>query len=282
MAYIFPKKIFPNNLNSYLLCPFKFKCQNDREIKAEFIESPQTFVGKVVHMVLRNLFDIEKVLVNKRGSQDLATMVRYAWARMPKNGKNKGYWGKEDRRKVFGSEEQERAFGLNTISMISNYISSANLSATPMFLEDWMECSAGKFTIAGRVDRVDQDSKSSISVWDYKTGKLPFYKSMEKIIEKDIQIPMYAVISSKNNLFAKKIRAGFIYVKYSKVYEIVWSRDELKEVEEKIISIIKEAQNDKALLPRVNSLCGWCQYKDICPAKKSIEEKEKKVEDVSW
>jgi len=51
MAYIFPEKIFPNALTYYLQCPFKFKCHNDKEIKAEFVESPESFVGKVMHMV---------------------------------------------------------------------------------------------------------------------------------------------------------------------------------------------------------------------------------------
>lgn len=70
MAYIFPEKIFPNALTHYLQCPFKFKCHNDKEIKAEFIESPESFVGKVMHLVLKDFFDITKIPINKRIHQD--------------------------------------------------------------------------------------------------------------------------------------------------------------------------------------------------------------------
>jgi len=288
MAYIFPKKIFPSALNKYLQCPFQFKCHNDKEVKAEFVETPENFIGNVVHMVLKDFFDISKTPIDKRKEQDIGEMVRYSWARVSQNNFSKNYWTAKQRNKLFKSIEQEKAFGLKTIAMLSNYISSADLSVIPLSLEDWMECHIGKFLIAGKIDRIDQDSKSSISVWDYKTGKLPFHDSMEKIIENDIQIPIYAIIASKLNPFAEKIRGGLIYIKYSKVYEAEWTKTQLKEIEEKIISIIEKVKNDNELLPKINKFCDWCEYKNICPAQKeklikNPEGKDKKqVDEVAW
>lgn len=282
MAYIFPKKIFPSALTCYIQCPFKFKCHNDKEIKAKFIESAENFMGKVIHMVLKDFFDIKKVPIDKRKSQDLSKMIRYSWARVPKNSWSKDFWTSKEREKLFGSKEQEKAFGLNAITMLNNYISSADLTVIPLSLEDWMECSIDKFIIAGQIDRIDQTSESSIAVWDYKTGKLPFHKSIEKIMEESPQIPIYAIIASRLNPFAKKIRAGLIYLKYSKVYDIVWTKEELKEIEKKIIAIIKKAKNDNDFLPRIGKLCPWCEYKEKCPDKDKIEKKNKKVDEVVW
>jgi len=237
-------------------------------------------------MVLKDFFDISKTPIDKRKEQDIGKMVRHSWARVPQNGFSKNYWTAKQRNKLFKSIEQEKAFGLRTIAMLSNYISSADLSVIPLSLEDWMESHIGKFLIAGKIDRIDQDSKDSISVWDYKTGKLPFHDSIEKIIENDVQLPIYAIIASKLNPFAEKISAGLIYIKYSKVYKIEWTKSQLKELENKIIGIIEKVKNDKELLPKINKFCDWCEYKNICPAQKEKSIKssidKKQVDEVAW
>jgi len=282
MAYIFPNKIFPNALTYYLQCPFKFKCHNDKEIKAEFVESAESFVGKVIHMVLKDFFDVAKVPIDKRKYQDLGEMLKYSWARVTKNGWSNEYWSADDRIKLFGSAEQEKAFGLKAIAILNNYISSTDLSVLPLSLEDWMECNVGEFTIGGRIDRIEQDSKSSIAVWDYKTGKLPYHNNVEKMMDEDLQVPIYAIIASKLNPFAKTIRAGLIYIKYSKIYDIIWTKEQLQEVEIRIAVTIKRARDDNDLLPHINKLCPWCEYRGICPDKDKIEEKYTKVDEVVW
>jgi len=282
MAYIFPEKIFANALTYYLQCPFKFKCHNDKEIKAEFVEKPESYVGKVIHLVLKHLFDVTQVPADKRREQDVGQLVRYFWARMPKDRYSKDYWSSEDRRQLFGSEGQEKSFGVQAIAILNNYVASVDLSATPLFLEDWMDCQVDEFTISGRIDRIDQDSDSSISVWDYKTGKLPFHDNVEKMMEEDLQVPIYAIIASNRNPFAEQIRAGLIYVKYSKIFDIVWTKNKLAGVENRIVAIINKAKNDNDLLPRINNLCSWCEYRTVCPERDKIEGKGKKIDEVSW
>ena len=256
MAYQFPKKIFPSTINHYLKCPFKFKCHNDPEVKAEYVETPENFTGSVAHDVLDNFFNIKKTPMDKRKEQDIALMIREVWGKTPK----------EKRTNIFGSTEQERAYGLQTITMLKNYLATADLTAVPLSLEDWMESKLGDFVIAGRVDRIDQDSDSSIAVWDYKTGKLPFHGTIDKIIEEDLQVPIYAIIASKLNPFAEQIKVGLIYIKYSKIYDKVWKKEEIKDLEERVEKVVKKAKADKKLEPKVNKLCPWCEYKGICPA----------------
>ncbi len=282
MPYVFPNKIFPTSINYYLQCPFKFKCHNDKDLKPEFIENPQSFIGKVIHAVLQDLFDITKVPTNLRKGQNIGEMVRYTWPRMPKSSYSKDYWTAEERSQLFGSREQEKEFGLQTIAILNNYIAKADLSAVPLSLEDWMDCEIGEFRIAGQIDRIDQESDDSLAVWDYKTGKLPFHDSVDKMMKQNLQVPIYAIIASKHNPFARKIRVGLIYVKYSKIFDAVWTKEELKRIEERIVSEIKKAQNDKEFLPRINKLCPWCEYKELCPEKDNIKKDQQEVDEVSW
>ena len=287
--YQFPKKFFPKTLNYYLQCPFKFKAYSDPEIKAKFVESYENYIGKVIHLVLRDFFDIKKVPIEKRREQDIDDMVRKAWARIPKSSFTQEFWKAEDRLKLFGSLEQERAFGMRTIALLKNYLANVDLSVVPLALEDWMDADIKiddeeNAKLAGRIDRIDQDSSSMISVWDYKTGKLPFYHSINGIIEHDFQLPVYAVIASKLYPFAQKIRVGLIYIRYSRVYDVTWTRDDLSKLESKIASLIRRIKEDKEFLPRPNNLCNWCEYKDICPLRKEIRKKGKdnNIDEVSW
>ncbi len=256
MAYQFPRKIFPSTINHYLKCPFKFKCHNDPEVKAEYVETPENFTGTIVHDVLDKFFNIKKVPIDKRKEQDVAEMIREAWGKVPK----------KKREDLFGSNDQERAYGLQTITMLKNYLATADLSVVPLALEDWMEGIVDGYVIAGRVDRIDQDSEKSIAIWDYKTGKLPFHGTMDKIIEEDLQVPIYAIIASKLNPFAEQIKVGLIYIKYSKTYDKVWQKEEIKGLETEVVKVIEKAKSDKELAPRVNKLCPWCEYKNICPS----------------
>ena len=286
--YKFPEKIFPKALNYYLQCPFKFKSYSDSEVKAKFVETYENYIGKVIHSVLKDLFDIKKVPINKRREQNIGEMVKSAWARMPKSNFTQEFWKAKDRLMLFGSLEQERAFGMNTIAILKNYLSRADLSVIPLSLEDWMDTEINignneSVKIAGRIDRIDQDSSSAISVWDYKTGKLPFYHNINDIIKHDLQLPLYAVIASKLHPFAEKIRVGLIYVRYSKIYDVTWDKAYLKEIESQIASLIQRIKNDKEFIPRLNNLCNWCEYKDICPLRSEIEKKNKRdIEEVNW
>jgi RecB family exonuclease len=209
-------------------------------------------------------------------------MLRDSWARMPKTDWGKELWTAEERAELFGSREQERAYGLQSIAMLQNYILSADLSVVPLSLEDWLDCDLGGFKIAGRIDRIDQGPDNSVSVWDYKTGKLPFHDSIAKKIKEDLQMPIYAIIASKLYPFAEKIRGGLIYIKYSKVYDITWEKKDIKELEENVLAQIKKAKDEKDFLPRVNKLCPWCEYMNVCPAKRTTEVNKQDVKEVEW
>lgn len=282
MAYKFPEKIFPTALNKYFLCPFRFKCHNDKDIKAEYVETPENFMGNVIHAVLRDFFDIKKIPLDERKNQDISSMVRVAWARMEKSSWNKEYWSAEERKELFGSTKQERTFGLKAISILNNYLTKADLSVVPLILEDWLDCDIDEFKIGGKIDRIDQDSEFLISIWDYKTGKLPFWSNIEKIIEEDVQLPFYAIMASRLYPFVDQVRAGLIYLQHFKVYEITWNRKEIKDLEKKMIKTLKKVKDDKNLFPKINKLCSYCEYLNVCPKKEEIIKNNKKIDEVAW
>jgi len=102
------------------------------------------------------------------------------------------------------------------------------------------------------------------------------------MMEEDLQIPFYAIIAARLNPFAEKIRAGLIYLKYAKVYDAVWRKSEIKDLEKKVVDVLKQVEGDTSLLPRINKLCPYCEYIDVCPEKDNIPLNNKKVDEVDW
>jgi len=265
MAYEFPKKIFPSRVTPFLRCPFQFKCKNDPEIEVEWEETPASFTGKVIHDVLEKFFDIKEVPIDQRKDVDLKNMVREAWRDVEKNGERRPMT-REEREGIFGSREQERAYGLKTISILNNFLAGTDLEAVPVALEEWMDCRADDFLLAGRIDRVDQETDDRVAVLDYKSGKLPFHKSIKAMMKENLQIPIYSVIAAKRYPAAKEVRAGLIYVKHSRVFDITWTRDELKEMEKELVKKLSDIKSQKEYPPMLNKLCPLCDYKDMCSA----------------
>lgn len=280
--YRFPLKVFPSHLNTAAQCLFKFSCQHDSEAKAKFVESPDSFVGKVMHLALKTFFNLRQLPMHERAPERMNVLVREAWPRVPRSG-NKGFWSPDERRQLFGSAEQERALGLQCIEVLRNYLTKADLSVMPLVLEEWLSCELEGIALGGRPDRIDKNGDRGIAVWDYKTGKLPFSDPTEMVGDyNDYQLPVYAVIASHLFPFAETIRVGQIYLKSCKVYQRSWTREQLKEVESDLLAFINRLREEEEFPPKINGLCPWCEYRKICPAQDLITDKMMRMQAVAW
>jgi RecB family exonuclease len=280
MAYEFPDPVFATSLNHYRQCPFRFRCHNDKEVKAEFKPSPKQFVGEAMHAALRIFFDINELPVHERRLDVVGDLLRKAWARVTKDFGTP--YTAEERTVLFGSVEQERAQGLKAIDTLKSYLQTADLSVVPIALEDWQYAVVDGVRLGGKIDRVDKESADRIAVWDYKTGKLPYYKETERIVEEDLQLPVYGVIAGELYPWADSVRVGLIYVSYSQVYDVVWSRRDLAARRERILEVVERIRAETEFSPVINPLCRWCEYLVICPRREEIEMSSARVDEVAW
>jgi RecB family exonuclease len=278
--YRFPERVFPSHLNDFARCPFKFRCKHDTELKAEYALTPDTFVGKAIHAALKSFFDIKEVLLHERKPERIGQLLRHVWGRIRK-GHDKGYWSKVEREKLFGSLEHERARGLRAIRPLENYLATTDLSVIPLALEQWLECRVQGQSLGDCIDRIDQDDSRAISVWDYKTGKLPYHNPCEDSAG-DYQLPVYAIIAAHRFPFAETVRAGLIYVEFSEVYVRTWTRHQLAEVTEQVLGCIDKIRSEREFRPSVNGLCRWCEYLQLCPERDNVTTKAPEIEEVGW
>jgi hypothetical protein len=219
-----------------------------------------------MHVALRRFFDVRQVPLSERRPERIGELLRNAWSRLPKGVSRDGVWSRTDRVQLFGSLEQERSCGLQAISALENYLLQTNLSVVPLALETWLDFPVNGVTLAGRIDRIDQEGERGVAVWDYKTGKLPYYKTAQEIIDAgDYQLPLYALLAGRRFPHADVVRAGLIYVRFNEVYQLNWTRNELTGITEEVLGFVGKMKAEQEFAPTVNALCPWCEYREGCP-----------------
>jgi len=263
--YRFPKKIFPTNLNNYLLCPFKWKCSNDPDLKPLFVHSIASFTGKAVHLALYKILDISQTPIHDRMSRDVvSTKFDEAWSGVDKN---KGdFFTDEDKEELFGSKEQETAHKTQTKTKLFLYISNLQnyASVIPIMLEDWFDCNIGEFFIGSRIDRLDagegEKLNTKVRVIDYKTGKLPYENSLDDIIKKDCQMVFNAVILAKRYPYVSEIEGYLDYISHCSSYAAIWTRSRIAQMETRLLAMLRKIKDTKDFPPQKNPLCDWCAF----------------------
>jgi len=80
--YRFPLTVYPNQLNLFHQCPFKFRCHQDADVKVPFTETPESFAGKAMHQALRDFFDIKRVPMHYRSAGIIGRLLRQAWGQV--------------------------------------------------------------------------------------------------------------------------------------------------------------------------------------------------------
>jgi len=118
--------------------------------------------------------------------------------------------------------------------------------------------------IVGSIDKVVEINEDTLGIYDYKTARtaLTNYELLT-----DIQLSMYDLAASivwpqyKNRLLFLD------YVRIDKKVSSYRTDQDRKTFREFLLAIWKQLNclDEKEVKGRLNSLCGWCDYKNHCP-----------------
>ncbi len=134
--------------------------------------------------------------------------------------------------------------------------------------------------IKGIIDRVDEVDETTLNIVDYKTGySTPL---TEKQLLNDLQLSMYNLAIRQLYPKYKRIISTLDYLHYGKVsVEIPFDQlDSTKNFLSVIYDRIKNSiETGEDLEPKLNSYCGWCDYKTSCKAFQEtiLEEEDNKL-----
>jgi DNA helicase-2/ATP-dependent DNA helicase PcrA len=234
-----------SDLSLYLTCPLKYKFARVFGIPQEPTIN-QRF-GILIHNVLER-FHREPPENEEEGLGLLTSLFETGW-----------------RRTGFGSSDDELQFRDRAREALRLYWERERVAeGEPVWLERKFDFKVGEHHVRGRVDRVDRLPDGDYELIDYKTGE----RKTEADLESDLQLALYRLAARE----AWEVEAGtgsYYYVLDADKVAAPTKPDDAERVERTVLQV-GEGILSQDFEPRPSpSVCGWCDYRLICPAAES-------------
>lgn len=288
-------KFSHSKINTYNSCPLRYKFHYIDRISLPEIIGIETVMGDTVHETLERLYRSHVEPESKLSSiasqsfyfdetpkakkfetkQDIVDEFKLVWEEYIQDCEKKN-----TRIKTKSSKSFERYYKLGE-KCIVNYWNAHKPFTQDKTLGVELEIDVdlnndGKYVMVGILDRLSRTGKATYNIIDYKTyAKLPGTK---KISEMSKQLEIYEFAIRDMYPDAKRINLIWYMLLHDEEVRITKNLDDpidqkyLNKSRERImenIDKIKVAQTDSNFPPKVSRICSWCEYKNICPAWKT-------------
>ena len=245
----------PSKLGTYQDCPRRYRYRYVDKIKrAE--QSVEAFVGTCVHRALEELYN--GVLHGKVLSEP--DVLAFFDAQWEKN------WSEAVviRDKRYAREDWKK-LGREALSLYYRAQAPFDREKT-VGLEKRMgftlEAASGPCRIEGFIDRLALAQDGAFEIHDYKTGKsLPAQEELDA----DWQLAIYDIAVRHAWPDVKDVRLVWHYLRHGKTLVSTRAPADLEALKADIARLIDAIAADHEFAPRESPLCGWCEYRDLCP-----------------
>jgi DNA helicase-2/ATP-dependent DNA helicase PcrA len=234
-----------SDLGLYLTCPLKYKFARVFGIPQEPTIN-QRF-GILIHNVLER-FHKEPEEPGVDGLERLMGLFEAGW-----------------RRSGFGSSDDELQFRDKAREAMRLYWEQeSGAEGEPVWLERKFDIKIGDHHVRGRVDRVDRLPDGDYELIDYKTGE----RKSEADLESDLQLALYR-LAAREAWDLEASTGSYYYVLDAEKVAAPTKPDDAERVERTVLSV-GEGILGQDFEPRPSAaVCGWCDYRLICPAAES-------------
>ena len=257
-----PAALSPSRAGDFQQCPLLFRLR----VLDKVPEPPNAAAtkGTLVHAVLERLFDLP---AGRRTPGEAVELLRPQWERLlaerPELG---GLFADEAAREVWLAEA-ERLLGTYFTLEDPNRLEPAKRE---LFVRAPMGEGEDRLLLRGFVDRLDIAPNGLLRVVDYKTGKAPPRGYEEKSL---FQMKFYALVLWKVRGVVPK-RLQLLFLGNGEVLTYDPTEADLVAAEQKIATIwaaIRQAALARRWEPKPSKLCGWCSFRELCPAQGGVE-----------
>ena len=231
-----------SDLDLYLTCPLKYKFARVFGIPQEPTIN-QRF-GILIHNVLERFHKED----SDEGLPRLMDLFESGW-----------------RRTGFGASDDELQFRDRAREAMRLYWERESESeGEPVWLERKFDIKIGEHHVRGRVDRVDRLPGGDHELIDYKTGE----RKSEADLESDLQLALYR-LAAREAWQLEANTGSYYYVLDAEKVAAPVRPDDAERVERTVFQV-GEGVLGQDFEPRPSpTVCGWCDYKLICPAAES-------------
>jgi putative RecB family exonuclease len=252
MALKPPPHLSPSSIATFRQCPLRFKFNKIDGMREPDTEA--TIMGNFVHEILEVVFKLEPETRTINAAKEIASSL---W--------NHGQW-KEKVSEVIGPNEVKlREFRWKSWWCLENYFAIEDPSSIkPSGIEHEVNDTIAGVQIKGFIDRWSEN-EDGLVISDYKTGKTPAPKYRA---DKFVQLLIYAILlEQETEKPAKKLE--LLYLKDGTVLSSDVDRKKVDSVKDMITTVhegIMDRCEKEYFEPKTSVLCGWCDFKNICPA----------------
>ncbi len=258
-----------SRLSSFENCPKQFHFRYVLEIP-QTSEGIEAFVGKRVHEILERLYafvgrgrlpSLEQVLARYQALWDEHFDAERT--RIVKAGYSVDYYRDLGARCLDGFYRRHYPF---------DHDESLGLEKRVVFSLD----EAGQYRFQGIIDRVVRARDGAIEIQDYKTGA---YVPSQKKLDEDRQLALYQIGIAREYGPDQPVRLVWHYLQKGQVRTSTRSQDQLAALRRDTMALIDRIADEQAWEPTPTRLCGWCEYRAMCPAFASPEEADRALTD---
>jgi DNA helicase-2/ATP-dependent DNA helicase PcrA len=235
-----------SQLESFKTCPLQYKYQYILKVPTQ-VNAAASF-GDTIHRTLQQFY---QEYIDDH-TLDLARMISIfneLWAPI-------GYTSQAHEKKM-------KAEGELLLKKYFNQLHNNHVSI--MGLEKLFKIRVNEDTfLTGKIDRVDNLSNGGIEIIDYKTGKKPD----EKELQKSLQLSIYALAAMDKGLYHKeleKVTLTFYYLQDASKISMQRTPEDIAKVKEEVEKTVANIRKNE-FLPRVGPWCNYCPFRMICEA----------------
>lgn len=246
-----PKHLSPSSIGTWQQCPLRFRYSRLDKIPEPATEAQ--LLGSMTHEILELLYAEEP---ENRTTATARALAASLW-----NTK----W--QDEVVVLNlSDEDLRRFRWQVWWCVEALFSLEDpRSVTLAGIEHRVTTSIGDVTLLGIIDRWEMLPDGTVKIGDYKTGKKPRpqYEG-----EKKFQLTVYkSLVEDELNL--PVTQTELLYLKDGIRWVYQPSDEDVALMKETVVRVwqeIVDACSSGNFETRTSVLCGWCSYKNMCPA----------------
>jgi DNA helicase-2/ATP-dependent DNA helicase PcrA len=230
-------------VDTYERCPLQFKLERDWRMAREIPAAMQ--YGAVMHRVLHTYYDSVR-LGRPKSEEELLDLFRSDLAS-----------------EKIQDRYQHELYEKQGIAQLQDFLVAAR-SVPPsqvLHTEEGFEIKIGETTVAGRIDRMDRTPDGGVMIVDYKTGKARDQEDADE----SLQLSVYALAAREK--WGYEVHS-LVFYNLEENVPVFTTRSEaqLQEACERVASAAQSiAEGD--FRPKVDFHCGFCPYRNLCPAK---------------
>lgn len=238
-------KISYSALSTYKQCPLQYKYSYVDKLPRK--DSHHLFFGNLIHESLHEMLKGVKV-------KSLEEVLNYY----------NNNWQDKD---FIASKEDPNRWLEKGGQIITNFYNSFDPTAQSVLVtEDYFKVPIiDGHELSGIIDRLDrikdQSGDDILEVIDYKTGKV----GSQAHIHDNLQLTIYYHAIRSRFPDIKDIRLSLYFLEPQVKQSTYRDSGHVERMQEEVVLVLNKISHQD-FEPKINNLCPWCDFKEICPS----------------